>query len=71
MELTWHCDDKGGYDTFEILREDLSANLIQMFQEPELESDSNATRAVKRLYASCMDVGEFDGCVDFKEKSEL
>ena len=69
MELTWHYDNKGGYDTFEILREDLSANLIQMFQEPELESDSNATRAVKRLYASCMDVGEFDGCVNFKEKS--
>ena len=50
--------DKGGYDTFEILREDLSANLIQMFEEPEAESDGNATRAVKRLYASCMDVGE-------------
>ena len=29
-----------------------------MFQEPELETDGNATRAVKRLYASCMDVGE-------------
>ena len=51
-------NDKGGYDTFEILREDLSANLIQMFEEPEAESDGNATRAVKRLYASCMDVGE-------------
>ena len=29
-----------------------------MFEEPEAESDGNATRAVKRLYASCMDVGE-------------
>ena len=51
-------NDKGGYDTFEILREDLSANLIQMFREPELETDGNATTAVKRLYASCMDVGK-------------
>ena len=51
-------NDKGGYDTFEILREDLSSNLIQMFEEPELAEDNNATRAVKRLYASCMDVGQ-------------
>ena len=32
---------------------------VQMFREPELETDGNATRAVKRLYASCMDVGEY------------
>ena len=50
--------DKSGYDTFEILREDLHANLITMFEEPHGEDDDNATAAAKLLYNSCMDTGE-------------
>ena len=46
--------DRGGYDTFEILREDLDAKLISMLEEPITESDSNATLATKILYSSCM-----------------
>ena len=49
--------DRSGYDTFEILREDLHANLIAMFEEPISEDDSNATAAAKLLYQSCMDTG--------------
>jgi hypothetical protein len=49
--------DKSGYDTFEILREDLHANLIAMFEEPISAEDSNATAAAKLLYNSCMDTG--------------
>ena len=48
---------RGGYDTFEILREDLSANLIKLFEEPPSEEDSESTRAVKQLYGSCMNTG--------------
>ena len=46
--------DKGGYDTFEILREDLDAKLISMLQENITKTDNNATSAVKKLYSSCM-----------------
>ena len=49
--------DKSGYDTFEILREDLHANLIQMFEEPIDDADNNATAAAKLLYSSCMGMG--------------
>ena len=50
--------DKGGYDTFEILREDLDAKLISMLQERITESDNNATSAVKTLYSSCMNTSK-------------
>ena len=50
--------DKGGYDTFEILREDLDAKLISMLQERISESDNNATAAVKTLYTSCMNTSK-------------
>lgn len=49
--------DRGGYDTFEILREDLSANLINLFEEPPSTEDSESTIAVKLLYNSCMNTG--------------
>eukprot|EP00095_Tigriopus_kingsejongensis_P001687 maker-scaffold1658_size31987-snap-gene-0.9 protein:Tk01687 transcript:maker-scaffold1658_size31987-snap-gene-0.9-mRNA-1 annotation:"endothelin-converting enzyme 1" len=47
--------DRGGYDTFELLREDLSANLIKLFEMPiKAGVDTNATKAVKTLFKSCM-----------------
>ncbi|TRY79276.1 hypothetical protein TCAL_06071 [Tigriopus californicus] len=46
--------DRGGYDTFELLREDLSANLIKLFDSPITDQDDNSTTAVKTLYKSCM-----------------
>ena len=52
--------DKSGYDTFEILREDLHANLISMFEEPTSEGDDNSTAAAKLLYNSCMDTGQLN-----------
>ncbi len=58
--------DKSGYDTFEILREDLHSNLISMFEEKEEDEDDamdNATTAdaAKTLYNSCMDTGGSGG----------
>jgi predicted metalloendopeptidase len=50
--------DLGGYDTFEILREDLDAKLISMLEERVTEADNNATSAVKALYASCMNTSK-------------
>ncbi|MEO2044065.1 MAG: M13 family metallopeptidase N-terminal domain-containing protein [Nitrospinaceae bacterium] len=50
--------DRGGYDTFEILREDLDAKLISMLEERITEADSNSTSAVKILYSSCMNTSK-------------
>lgn len=50
--------DRGGYDTFELLREDLSANLIKLFDSPITDQDDNSTTAVKTLYKSCMNTGK-------------
>lgn len=50
--------DRGGYDTFEILREDLDAKLISMLEESITESDNNATAAVKILFSSCMNTSK-------------
>ncbi len=56
--------DQSGYDTFEILREDLHENLIQMFEEPTGPEDDNATATAKLLYWSCMGTGT---CKLFKD----
>jgi len=50
--------DKSGYDTFEILREDLHASLINMFEAENSDEDDNATKAARLLYQSCMNTGE-------------
>ena len=50
--------DRGGYDTFEILREELDTKLRELLEDPILEDDSNSTKAVKMLYKSCMNTGE-------------
>ena len=52
--------DRGGYDTFEILREDLDAKLISMLEERITEEDNNATISVKVLYSSCMKTSKFN-----------
>ena len=51
--------DRGGYDTFEILREDLDTKLISMLKESISESDNNATTAAKVLYSSCMNTSRY------------
>ena len=51
--------DRGGYDTFEILREDLDAKLKNMLSERVTETDNNATSATKILYSSCMNTSKF------------
>ena len=51
--------DRGGYDTFEILREDLDAKLLLMLQERISDNDNNATSAAKTLYASCMNTSKY------------
>ena len=51
--------DRGGYDTFEILREDLDTKLISMLKESISESDKNATTAAKVLYSSCMNTNRY------------
>ena len=51
--------DRGGYDTFEILREDLDAKLKNMLSERVTETDNNATAATKILYSSCMNTSKF------------
>ena len=50
--------DRGGYDTFEILREDLDAKLKNMLSERVTELDNNATSATKILYSSCMNTSK-------------
>ena len=50
--------DQGGYDTFEILREDLDVKLISMLEEKILNTDNNATSAAKTLYSSCMNMSK-------------
>ena len=51
--------DRGGYDTFEILREDLDTKLISMLKESVSETDNNATTAAKVLYSSCMNTSTY------------
>ena len=51
--------DRGGYDTFEILREELDTKLRELLEDKILEDDSNSTKAVKMLYKSCMNTGNF------------
>lgn len=46
--------DKSGYDTFEILREDLDTKINTMLLERITEADNNATSSAKVLYKSCM-----------------
>ena len=46
--------DRGGYDTFEILREQLDSKLKELLEEDIEPEDSNSTRSVKILFKSCM-----------------
>jgi len=46
--------DRSGYDTFEILREELDTKLRELLEADIKEDDSNSTEAVKMLYRSCM-----------------
>lgn len=60
--------DRGGYDTFEILREALDEKLIDILKQPISETkDNNATRMAKILYNSCMNSGKHER----KRKPEL
>ena len=56
--------DRGGYDTFEILREDLDAKLKNMLSERVTETDNNATAATKILYSSCMNTSKLKTSAD-------
>ena len=49
--------DRGGYDTFEILREQLDYKLKELLQEDIRPEDTNSTQAVKTLFKSCMNTG--------------
>lgn len=46
--------DKAVDNTFERLKEDLDDVLRSLLEEPPLHTDNNITRAVKTLYAGCM-----------------
>ena len=52
--------DRGGFDTFELLREDLDAKLRHLLQSPVTEADTNSSAAVKVLYSSCMNTGRIE-----------
>lgn len=52
--------DRGGYDTFEILREELDTKLRELLEDKILENDSNSTKAVKMLYKSCMNTDKIE-----------
>lgn len=52
--------DRGGYDTFEILREELDQKLRQLLEEPQKDGDSSTTTAVKTLYTSCMNTDKIE-----------
>ena len=49
--------DRGGYDTFEILREELDTKLRELLEAKIMGGDSDSTKAVKMLYKSCMNTG--------------
>ena len=49
--------DRGGYDTFEILREELDTKLKELLEEDILSEDTQSTKSVKMLYKSCMSTG--------------
>ena len=49
--------DRGGYDTFEILREELDTKLKELLEEDILPEDTQSTKSVKMLYKSCMSTG--------------
>lgn len=52
--------DRGGYDTFEILREQLDTKLRELLEDKIIEGDSNSTKAVKMLYKSCMNTDKIE-----------
>jgi predicted metalloendopeptidase len=49
--------DKAGFDTFELLRERLDAQLRTLLEQEQLieEEASNAIKKARDLYRSCMD----------------
>lgn len=49
--------DRGGYDTFEILREELDSKLKELLEENISQDDTSSTKSVKMLYKSCMNTG--------------
>ena len=49
--------DRGGYDTFEILREELDSKLRALLEEEIFPDDTKSTQSVKLLYKSCMNTG--------------
>ena len=53
--------DRGGYDTFEILREQLDSKLKELLEEDIEMEDSNSTKSVKTLFKSCMNTGRLWG----------
>ena len=50
--------DRGGYDTFEILREELDSKLKELLEEEINSQDTASTKSVKMLYKSCMNTGD-------------
>ena len=46
--------DRGGYDTFEILREELDSKLRELLEEDIHPENTKSTQSVKMLYRSCM-----------------
>jgi len=56
--------DRGGYDTFEILREELDTKLRELLEDKIMEDDSNSTKAVKMLYKSCMNTDKIEERVE-------
>ena len=57
--------DRGGYDTFEILREQLDSKLKELLEEDIEMDDSNSTKSVKILFKSCMNTGRLCRLVAF------
>ncbi|XP_040578339.1 neprilysin-4 isoform X4 [Lepeophtheirus salmonis] len=52
--------DRGSWDIFEILREDLDVKLVNILNNPIQPSDNNSTRAIKTLYSSCMNTDQIE-----------
>jgi len=52
--------DRGGYDTFEILREGLDLKLKELLAADIQAEDASSTRAVKTLFRSCMNTDEIE-----------
>ncbi|XP_076044569.1 uncharacterized protein LOC143027232 isoform X2 [Oratosquilla oratoria] len=47
--------DRGVYNTFEVLREDVDEILKSLLEEPICDDEANVTKGIKVLYKSCMD----------------